>query len=170
MKNTTLCYIEQNNNYLMMLRNKKKHDLNQNKWIGVGGKFEEGESPEDCLIRETYEETGLTLTGFKLRGIVTFISDEWGCEYMHLFTADKFEGELIEVTDSEGAGCDNKYGPAYVCNEGELHWISKSEVMGLNMWEGDRAFFDLIFNDSPFFTMKLTYAGDELTDISTYVY
>jgi len=144
----------------MMLRNKKEHDENRGKWIGVGGKFEEGESPEDCLVRETFEETGLKLTRYKLRGIVTFVSDEWGCEYMHLFTADEYEGEL------ESAECEG----AYRCNEGELHWIPKSEVMGLNMWEGDRAFFELIFKESPFFSMKLTYAGDELVDIQTKVY
>lgn len=155
MRNTTLCYIEEDGSYLMMLRNKKENDENRGKWIGVGGKFEEGESPEECLIRETREETGLTLTEYRLRGIVTFVSDEWGCEYMYLFTASAYEGKL----QPDGA-----------CNEGELRWIPKEKVMDLNMWEGDRAFFRLIFDDSPFFTMKLTYKGDELTDISTHIY
>lgn len=152
MENTTLCYIEKDGKYLMLLRNKKAVDINKNKWIGVGGKFEEGESPEECLLREVKEETGLTLLDYELRGIVTFVSDEWGCEYMYLFTADQFEGELME------------------CNEGELRWIPKSEVLKLNIWEGDRSFLSLLAEESPFFTMKLCYRGDELVDIQTKVY
>lgn len=152
MKNTTLCYIEKDNRYLMLLRNKKEVDENKNKWIGVGGKFEEGESPDECLIREVKEETGLTLLNYKLRGIVTFVSDEWGCEYMHLFTADKFEGTLQE------------------CSEGELRWIHKEQISELNIWEGDMAFLELLGKDSPFFTMKLTYRGDELVDMTTRIH
>lgn len=147
MKNTTLVYLEKNDQYLMLLRNKKDIDENKGKWIGVGGKFEEGESPEDCLLRETYEETGLRLTDYRFRGIVTFVSDEWGTEYMHLFTADGFEGELKE------------------CEEGELRWIDKSEVLKLNLWPGDRVFLEMLFQDLPFFTVKLTYRGEELIEV-----
>ena len=153
MKNTTLCYIEKDDKYLMLLRNKKLVDLNKGKWIGVGGKFEEGESPEDCLIREVKEETGLTLTEYKLRGIVTFISNEWEGEYMFLYTGSVSDG-LLEFT----------------CDEGELRWIPKSEIMSLNLWEGDRAFLKLLFEDSPFFTMKLEYHGDELINIQEKIY
>lgn len=149
-ENTTLCYIEQDDNYLMLLRNKKQTDLNKGKWIGVGGHFEEGESPEECLIREVYEETGLTLTEYSFRGIVTFVSDEWGTEYMHLFTARGFSGEVKE------------------CNEGTLAWIPKSEILDLNLWEGDRVFLKLLFEDAPFFSLKLTYHGDELIDVKKY--
>lgn len=152
MRNTTLCYIEKDDCYLMLLRNKKEVDENKGKWIGIGGKFEEGESPEECLLRETKEETGLTLLDYRFRGIVTFLSDEWGCEYMHLFTADRFEGEVT------------------ACSEGELKWIPKSEILDLNLWEGDRPFLKLLFEDSSFFTMKLTYQGDTLTDIQTKIY
>lgn len=150
--NTTLCYIEKDGQYLMLLRNKKEKDFNKNKWIGVGGKFEEAESPEECLLREVKEETGLTLLDYRLRGVITFVSDEFPCEYMYLFTADQFEGELIP------------------CDEGELRWIPKEEVLQLNLWEGDRAFLKLLAEDSPFFTMKLNYKGHELTDIWTKVY
>ena len=147
MKNTTLCYIEKDDQYLMLLRNKKQQDENKGKWIGVGGHFEEGESPQECVLREVYEETGLTLTEYKFRGIVTFVSDEWGTEYMHLFTATGFTGELKE------------------CNEGTLKWIPKSEILDLNLWEGDRAFLKLLFEETEFFSMKLTYKGDELVEI-----
>lgn len=147
MKNTTLCYIEKDDCYLMLLRNKKKVDENKGKWIGVGGHFEEGETPEECVIREVYEETGLTLTDYRFRGIVTFVSEEWGTDYMHLFTASGFSGELKE------------------CDEGELRWIPKSEIMNLNLWEGDREFLKMLFDNEAFFSMKLSYVGDNLTDV-----
>lgn len=147
MKNTTLCYIEKDDCYLMLLRNKKKVDENKGKWIGVGGHFEEGETPEECVIREVYEETGLTLTDYKFRGIVTFVSDEWETDYMHLFTATGFTGQLKE------------------CDEGELRWIPKSEIMDLNLWEGDRAFLKMLFENKGFFSMKLSYVGEKLSDI-----
>ena len=146
--NTTLCYIEKDGKYLMMLRNKKKEDVNEGKWIGVGGHFEEGESPEECLTREVMEETGLTLTEYRLRGVITFSSAGWGTEYMFLFTAEGFEGELKE------------------CDEGELQWIPKEEIMDLNLWEGDRHFLKLLIEEAPFFTMKLSYEGDELTEMT----
>lgn len=145
MKNSTLCYIEKDGQYLMLYRNKKKHDPNGGKWIGVGGKFEEGESPDDCLCREVLEETGLTLTNYQFRGIVTFVSDIWPTEQMHLFTADEFTGILSE------------------CSEGELTWVDKSDVLSLPLWEGDKVFLKLLAEDAPFFLLKLIYAGDDLT-------
>lgn len=150
---TTLCYIEQNDCYLMMHRISKKNDLNAGKWIGVGGHFEEGESPEECLVREAKEETGLTLTDYRLRGIITFVSDEWGCEYMHLYTADKFEGTLDEN-----------------CNEGILKWIPKSEIYDLNLWEGDRIFLQLLLETDKFFSLKLEYHGDDLINAVSKIY
>lgn len=145
MKNTTLCYVEQGDKYLLLHRNKKQNDENEGKWIGIGGKFEDKESPEDCMLREVYEETGLTITDYRYRGIVTFISDRWPTEYMHLFTAHGFSGS---VTD---------------CDEGELKWIEKSRLADLPQWEGDRIFLDLIGRDTPFFSLKLVYEGDRLT-------
>ena len=152
MKNTTLCYIEKDNKYLMLLRNKKKIDINKNKWIGVGGKFEADESPEECLLREVKEETGLTRTEYKMRGIITFISDEWETEYMYLYTAGKFEGNIME------------------CDEGELKWIPKDELFDLNLWEGDKVFLKMLIENSPFFSMKLVYTGNTLKDIQTKIY
>ena len=146
MKNTTLCYIERDGQYLMLHRTMKENDLNHDKWIGIGGKFEDKESPEDCVIRETLEETGLTLTSYQYRGIVTFVSDKWETEYMHLFTADGFEGELIE------------------CDEGELDWIAKDKLLELTLWEGDKIFLRLIDTPCPFFSLKLVYRGEELTE------
>ena len=147
MKNTTLCYIEKDGKYLMMHRVKKKNDLNQDKWVGVGGKFLEGESPEDCLVRECYEETGLTLTSYKYCGIVTFVSDKWENEYMHLFLGFDYEGEIKE------------------CDEGNLEWIDKLEVLSLPIWVGDKIFFKLIADHStPFFSLKLVYQGENLIE------
>ena len=144
MISSSLCYIERDGKYLMLHRVKKEVDANKDKWIGVGGRFEEGESPEDCVTREVMEETGLTLTDYAYRGIVTFVSDRWEGEFMHLFTATGFEGEIKE------------------CDEGVLEWISKEELMKLPMWEGDKIFLDLIANPSPFFSLKLQYEGEHL--------
>lgn len=144
MKLTTLCYIEKDGCYLMMHRTKKENDPNHAKWIGIGGKFEENESPEECVCREVKEETGLTLTGYRFRGIITFVSDEWETEYMHLFTADEFEGEVGE------------------CNEGELAWVKKEDVMSLNLWEGDRIFLQRLLESYEFFSLKLVYEGEKL--------
>ena len=146
MKNTTLCYIEQNGAYLMLHRVTKKNDENHDKWIGVGGKFEDKESPEDCVLREVKEETGLTLTRYRYRGLVTFVSDVWPTEYMHLFTADGFEGEI---------------GP---CSEGVLEWVPKEEVAALPIWQGDKIFLRLIERDIPFFSLKLVYEGESLME------
>ena len=150
MKNnlTTLCYIEKDDCYLMMHRIRKQNDLNEGKWIGVGGHFEEGESPEECLLREVYEETGLTLTSYKLRGIITFISDKWGSEYMHLYTADGFAGNEAAATEK--------------CTEGILKWVPKTEIMNLNLWEGDKIFLKLLLETDKIFSLKLSYRGDEL--------
>lgn len=148
---TTLCYIEKDGCYLMMHRVSKKNDLNAGKWIGVGGHFLEGESPEECLIREVQEETGLTLTSYRFRGIITFVSDEWGCEYMHLFTAEGFEGELPEER-------------MRACPEGELKWIPKGQVPDLKLWAGDRIFLKLLLERDAFFSLKLCYRGDDLVE------
>lgn len=145
MRQTTLCYIENpRGEYLMLHRVKKKNDANHNKWIGIGGKFEDGESPEECVLREVREETGLTLTDYRYRGLVTFVSDAWETEYMHLFTATGFEGTLRE------------------CDEGVLEWIDKDALAALPQWEGDRLFLRLLRDDEPFFSLKLRYEGEHL--------
>ena len=143
MINTTLCYVEREGKYLMLHRVKKENDINRDKWIGIGGKFEPGESPEDCLLREAYEETGLTVTRYRYRGIVTFVSGD-DTEYMHLFTAHGFEGTLK------------------TCDEGELEWIDKGKLLELTLWEGDKIFLRLLEEDIPFFSLKLVYDGDKL--------
>lgn len=152
MKLTTLCYIEQDECYLMLHRTKKEKDENHDKWIGVGGKFEEGESPEECLLREVKEETGLTLTRYQFRGIITFVSDEWGTEYMYLFTADTYEGILEE------------------CEEGELVWVPKKQINNLTLWEGDKVFLQLLNEKHNFFTLKLRYEGEKLVENQVKIY
>ena len=144
MKMTTLCYLERDGQYLMLHRTKKENDVNHDKWIGVGGKFETGESPEDCMRREVREETGLTVTDWRHRGIITFVSDEWPCEYMHLFT------------------CTGWTGQQQLCGEGELAWISKQGLYDLTLWEGDRIFLRLLEQDAPFFSLKIVYHGEAL--------
>lgn len=144
MWNTTLCYIERGEQYLMLHRVKKKNDINQDKWVGVGGKFEDKESPEECLLREVKEETGLTLTRYAYRGLVTFVSDQWPTEYMHLFTADGYSGELKS------------------CEEGELEWMEKERLYSLPIWEGDKIFLRLLDSGRPFFSLKLCYEGERL--------
>ncbi len=145
MKMTTLCYIEKDGAYLMMHRVKKKNDPNRDKWIGIGGKFEDGESPEDCVLREIREETGLVPQKLDYRGIVTFVSDVYETEYMHLFLA----------SDCTGAFSD-------CCDEGELRYVSKKEIEALPLWEGDRIFLRLLLENRPFFSLKLVYCGDHL--------
>lgn len=143
---TTLCYLEKDECYLMLHRVKKQVDVNKDKWIGVGGHFEEGESPEECLKREVLEETGLVLRSWKFRGLVTFLADGWETEYMCLYTSDDFEGDISS------------------CPEGELEWIPRDMVLELNLWEGDRIFFRLLNEQQPFFSLKLCYQGDRLTE------
>lgn len=144
MKNTTLCYIEKDDSYLMLHRVKKKNDMNHDKWLGVGGKLEDGESPEECLLREVKEETGLTLKQYRYRGFITFVSKQWGTEYMHLFTATEYEGRIKE------------------CEEGNLEWVPKAQIEQLKLWEGDKIFFRLLAEDAGFFTLKLCYDEDKL--------
>lgn len=141
---STVCYIEKDNKYLMLHRTKKKNDVNKDKWIGVGGKFEKDESPEECILREVMEETGLRLLDIKLRCIVTYVSNIFDTEYMYVFTSDKFSGNLIE------------------CAEGNLEWVNKEEILKLNIWEGDKIFLEKINNGSNFFTVKFVYKNDKL--------
>ena len=144
---TTLCYIENNNQYLMLHRTKKPNDINEGKWIGVGGHVEKDESPEECLVREVREETGLTLTAYKFRGLITFVNSKCESELICVFTADGYTGELI------------------TCNEGELRWVDKTQVPNLPTWEGDREFLDLLLsNEERFFSIKLQYEGDQLVE------
>jgi len=144
MKNTTLCYIEHNGKILMLYRNKKKEDINKGKWIGIGGKFMENESPEECMLREVYEETGINLTSWKYRAVITFVSDSCEGEYMHLFTA---KTDSFDFND---------------CTEGELKWIDKDEILSLNLWEGDKLFLEPLYNTDEFFSLKLCYEGETL--------
>lgn len=146
MKHTTLCYIEKDGYYLMLHRTKKKHDVNHDKWIGVGGKFEPDEMPEECLLREVKEETGLSLLKYRYRGILTFIANGWESEYIHLYTATEFTGELTE------------------CREGTLEWVQKDRIETLPIWEGDKIFLRLLMEDAGFFSLKLKYHGDELME------
>ncbi len=143
---TTLCYLEKDDSYLMLHRIKKQNDVNKDKWIGIGGKFEFGESPEDCLLREAKEETGYTLTNYRLRGIVTFLFNDEEAEYMFLYTADGFEGEPV------------------LCSEGTLEWVKKTEINNLNLWVGDKIFFKLMNEGHPFFSLKLHYRWDDLEE------
>ena len=146
MHNSTLCYILRGDEVLMLHRVKKEQDINKDKWIGIGGKFESEESPDECLLREAKEETGLTLTSWRCRGIVTFLNEGGEGEYMYLFTADGFQGEMTE------------------CDEGNLEWISREFLGTLPMWEGDKIFLDLLWQDAPFFLLTLRYRNDHLVE------
>lgn len=145
MFNTTLCYIEKDGCYLMIHRIKKQNDMNKDKWLGVGGKLEDGESPFDCARREILEETGLKVNKLNYKGIITFVSDLYGTEYMHLFTSDDYDGEVD-----------------YECNEGNLEWVRKEDIYSLPIWEGDKIFFELMEKEDRFFSLKLCYRGDTL--------
>jgi len=144
MRITTLCYLERGSQYLMLHRTRKQNDPNHDKWIGVGGGIEEGETPEECLVREVQEETGFTLTSYRKRAVIDFVSDTWEDEVMHLYTADSWTGEMIE------------------CNEGVLEWVHKTDVLSLPLWEGDRVFLKLLAEDAPFFHLRLEYSGEAL--------
>ena len=146
MKQTTLCYLERDGCYLMLHRIRKAHDENHDKWIGVGGKLEDRESPEDCARREVLEETGLTLTDWRYCGLITFVSDRWETEYMHLFHATGFTGALRD------------------CDEGVLEWVPVEQVNALPTWEGDKIFLALMQQGRPFFSLKLVYEGEHLTE------
>lgn len=146
MINTTLCYVTRGSEVLMLHRVKKKNDINRDKWIGIGGKFEGNESPDECLLREAKEETGLTLTSWRCRGVVTFLTEDGFGEFMYLFTADGFEGELKE------------------CDEGDLQWVSRDFLDALPKWEGDQIFLDLLWQDAPFFLLKLRYDREKLVE------
>ena len=152
MKLTTICYIDNGESYLMMLRNKKKNDVNEGKWLGIGGKFEADETPEECVCREVYEETGLILDDYVMRGVITFSSAGWEDEYIYVFTSSDFHGELAE------------------CDEGDLKWIPKTDLLDIGIWEGDKIFLKLLLEGSPFFSVKLSYDGDTLTDSSVRLY
>lgn len=142
---STICYIEKDNKYLMLHRTKKENDINKGKWIGIGGKFEKDESPEECIIREVKEETGLILNEYKLRGIVTYNSTNWETEYTFLFTSNSFTGNLN-----------------LDCNEGDLKWIEIDKITEINTWEGDKIFLEKLKKDDRFFTIKFEYEGDTL--------
>lgn len=146
MINSTLCYCLSGDQVLMLHRVKKKNDINHHKWIGIGGKFEKDESPEECLLREAKEETGLTLTSWRCRGVVTFLNTQYEGEYMYLFTADGFTGDLTD------------------CPEGDLQWVSRDFLDALPTWEGDKIFLDLLWQDAPFFLLTLRYDGDRLME------
>ena len=143
---TTLCYIEKDDCYLMLHRVKKAVDINKDKWIGIGGHLEEGESPEECLVRETREETGLELTDYSLRGVITFVTDSYPTEYMFLYTAAGFYGTLLS------------------CDEGDLEWVPIKDVEKLPIWEGDKVFFRLLREQEEFFSLKLRYEGEKLVE------
>ena len=146
MLQTTLCYITRGDQVLMLHRVKKEADINKDKWIGIGGKFLPEESPDECLLREAKEETGLTLTNWQCRGIVTFLNDRCEGEYMYLSTADGFEGDLKE------------------CDEGDLQWVDRAFLDRLPKWEGDQIFLDLLWQNAPFFLLTLRYSGDKLME------
>lgn len=146
MRETTLCYIKKDGCYLMLHRTKKKNDGSFEKWLGVGGKIEPGETPDECILRETKEETGLTLTTYSYRGKVNFYSNQWEDEIMYLYTATEYTGEMID------------------CNEGNLEWVPLSEIMNLHLWEGDKIFLKLLMEDAPFFELEVHYEGDTLVD------
>ena len=146
-RSTSLCYLERDGEYLVLHRTKKENDENGGKWIGVGGKFEPGETPDACALREVREETGLTMTAYALRGLVIFVSNVWGMEYMYLYTATKWTGRLID------------------CDEGELVWLDKRELLAKNLWEGDRLFLKALDERKEFFIMKLRYEGERLAEV-----
>lgn len=146
-RKTSLVYLERDGKYLILHRTKKEHDENGDKWIGVGGKFEPGETPDECALREVKEETGLTMTDFALRGLIIFVSDVWGTEYMYLYTATKWRGKLID------------------CDEGELVWLDKQELLKKNLWEGDKLFLKALDERTEFFMMKFRYEGERLAEV-----
>lgn len=164
MKNTSLCYIEKDGKYLMLHRIKKENDQNRDKWIGIGGGFEDGESPDECARREIFEETGLKVKELRLRGVITFVADIWECEYMHLFSADSFNISSGGIILSEKSDMDDITKAMKDCDEGVLEWIDKDMVPSLPIWEGDRIFLDLLDRKGDVFLLKLRYEGDRLAE------
>jgi len=146
MEKTVLIYIEKNNQYLMLYRNKKVHDFNKDKYVGIGGHINDNETKEEALVREVYEETGLTLLSYEYRGIIHFIDTDYE-EIMYLYTSKEYEGKIIE------------------CNEGTLSFISKNSLYGLSLWEGDRFFLNKLINNEPFFTLTLRYENHNLVEV-----
>lgn len=144
MKQTTLCYIEKEHKYLMLHRTKKENDMNKDKWIGIGGKLEEGETVLDCVLREAYEETGLKLINPTYRGVIYFRNSYYYDEDMHLFTCSTFTGDIKE------------------CDEGNLEWIDIDDLYSLTLWEGDKIFLDALRRNDPFFYLTLNYDKDTL--------
>ncbi len=164
MKNTSLCYMEKDGKYLMLHRTKKENDENRDKWIGIGGKFEDGESPDECARREILEETGLDVKDLRFRGIITFVSDAWGCEYMHLFSAKRFNISSGDTVLSEKSDLDDVTNAMRDCDEGILEWVEKDKISALPIWEGDKIFLDLLDRRSDVFLLKLRYEGDSLAE------
>ncbi len=171
MKNTTLCYIERDGCYLMLYRNKKKNDPNAGKWVGIGGKFEPGETAEECVLREVREETGFILTSYKFLGVVEFRNDAWEDEDMYLYLADGFmtagsgEKKKGDAGEPAATGEASHVLPIPPCSEGDLKWIPKSEILDLNLWEGDRYFLEPMLRGERDLNMRLTYSGDELISV-----
>ena len=149
MDKTVMIYLEKDNQYLMLYRNKKKKDINKNKYIGVGGHVEKGETPDEAVVREVKEETGLDLLSFNKRGLVYFVLNGYE-EEMYIYTSLDFKGELIE------------------CNEGELSWIDKDNVISLPIWEGDKYFLKHLLEDEKYFEMRLVYENDKLIEVIEY--
>ena len=171
MKKTTLCYIEKGNQYLMLHRIKKEHDANRDKWIGIGGHFEEGETPEECVLREVKEETGLTLTSYRLRGLIDFVSDRWERELMYLFTADEFtkdvpgcSRDVNVLAENEPASGEFTADELPDCDEGQLEWVDKDKIIDLKLWEGDNIFLNLLDEREEYFDLKLVYEGEKLSE------
>ena len=164
---TTLCYIEHKNHYLMLHRTKKAADINEGKWIGVGGKFREGESPDECLVREVFEETGYRLRSWRFRGIITFIQENYETEYMCLYTSDDFalgDGDVPVSDCADFSSGDSRDWPVPDCDEGDLAWIPVDEISELNLWPGDRIFLKLLGEQRDFFSLKLVYKGNDLLE------
>ena len=165
--NSTLCYIEKDGRYLMLYRNKKKNDPCEGKWVGVGGKFEPGESADECLLREVWEETGLKLTRYQFCGVIHFVSDTWPDEDMYLYTADEFDGDdsFADYSVSQRNPDGDDINDRFICNEGELRWISKDEILQLNLWDGDRYFLEPLISGNKKLHMTCRYEGHKCVEV-----
>ena len=150
MRLTSLAYIEKDDKYLMLHRTKKENDQSHDKWLGIGGKFEKDETPDECMIREVKEETGLDVLKYRFAGVVTFLSDIYETEYMFLFAVTEYQGQIKE------------------CSEGDLAWVEKSSIPELYIWEGDKLFLERMQKSDKFFSMMVRYEGDDLADWKFY--